>query len=169
MNDTLPIPPDEPGPTPEDVAAHLRATVGALVRATRVADELAPIPAAVLDLIDLRGPMTTAELAAERGVRPQTMTATVKELVDAGHLVAEPDPLDGRKKLLGLTPLGRGALEADRRQRVSVLAEAMRATMTGDERRVVVRALALIDRLAPAIAGAAPGAGLDRGPITGAW
>ncbi|HET9169871.1 MAG TPA: MarR family transcriptional regulator [Actinospica sp.] len=142
----------EPAPSAADVAAHLRATVSALVRATRTVDQLAPIPAAVLDLLDLRGPMTTADLAAGRGVRHQTMTATVKELADAGYLVATPDAADGRKKLLALTQAGRDALEADRRQRVRVLTEALEAALDGDERRAVAEALVLIDRVTASLA-----------------
>ncbi len=163
--------PDEPTPAPsaEEVATRLRATVGALVRATRSADDLAPIPAAVLDLIDLRGPMTTAGLAAGRGVRHQTMAVTVKDLVDAGLLVAAPDPGDGRKKLLALTPPGRAALDADRQRRVSLLAQALRTTLTGDEKRAVVHALTLIDRITVGLSGSQAASAPGRGPITGPW
>jgi DNA-binding MarR family transcriptional regulator len=123
----------------------------------------------VLDLIDLRGPMTTADLAAGRGVRHQTMTATVKELTYAAYLAAMPDPRDGRKKLLALTPYGSSALDADRRQRVSVLTEALGSALTGDERRAVAHALTLIDRITSAVAGTEHAPPPERGPITGAW
>ncbi|MBR7839449.1 MarR family transcriptional regulator [Actinospica durhamensis] len=166
VDDTLP---NEPIPSPEEVAAHLRTTVGALVRATRTGDLLAPIPAAVLDLIDQRGPMTTADLAAGRGVRHQTMTATVKELADAGYLAATPDPRDGRKKLLAITPCGSSALDTDRHQRVSVLTDALGSALTGDERRAVAHALTLIDRITAALAGTEHAPLPERGPITGAW
>jgi DNA-binding MarR family transcriptional regulator len=158
-----------PTPSAQEVATHLRATVGALVRATRGVDQLAPIPAAVLDLIDLRGPMTTADLAAGRGVRHQTMTATVKELAEAGYLAATPDPRDGRKKHLTLTARGRSALDADRHRRVSMLAQALRATLTGNERRAVAHALTLIDRVTTTLAGTEHARPAERGPITGAW
>lgn len=154
---------------PEELAARLRATVGALVRATRAADQLPTIPATVLDLLDLAGPMTTADLAARRGVRHQTMTATVKELLDAGYLVVTPDPGDGRKKILELTARGRDVLDADRRQRVSILAEAFRANLSEDERRVVAHALTLIERVTPTLAAQGQSSALDRGLITGAW
>lgn len=144
----------EPLELPEDpspLAAALRSTIGTLVRATRGTDRLAPIPAAVLDLLDRHGPMTTAELAAGRGVRHQTMAATVKELVDAGYLAARPDPGDARKKVLELTPEGGIAIEADRRGRVSVLARALTEALDDEERRVVAEALSLIDRVTASI------------------
>jgi DNA-binding MarR family transcriptional regulator len=164
---------DAPAAAPARLAAELRASVGALVRTTRVIDRLAPIPGAVLDLLDLRGALTTAELAASRGVRHQTMAATVKELLDAGLLATRTDPADGRKKLLTLTAAGQEALDADRRERVLLLAQAL-TTLGPDEQRVLAQALALVDRLTAAIAettAADAGAhgGIGRGLLTGAW
>ncbi|WAL71513.1 MarR family transcriptional regulator [Kitasatospora sp. YST-16] len=169
----------------EHLAAELRAAISGLVRAGRPHDQLAPIPATVLDLLDRQGPMTTAELAASRGVRHQTMAATVKELTEAGHLTAGPHPDDARKKVLTLTTQGRNAIEADRRQRVGLLARALTASLDESERLLLARALPLLDRIATELgatddAGDADGAGEastagsagragDRGPISGAW
>ncbi|MFC8720852.1 MarR family winged helix-turn-helix transcriptional regulator [Kitasatospora sp. NPDC057198] len=154
---------------PDRLAADLRAAVGALVRATRSEDRLAPIPAAVLDLLDARGALTTAELAAGRGVRHQTMAATVKELTAAGHLAAGDDPSDARKKVLTLTAAGKAALEEDRRHRVALLSRTLADTLDAAERAELARALTLLDRVTAALAehGAAPRT--DRGPVTGAW
>ncbi|MQY21227.1 MarR family winged helix-turn-helix transcriptional regulator [Nocardia macrotermitis] len=152
------------------LAADLRASVGALVRSTRSVDQLAPIPAAVLDLLDRRGPMTTADLAASRGVRHQTMATAVKELTGAGYLAAGPDPSDARKKVLTLTGAGKEAIDRDRHRRVGLLARALEDGLDEDERRVLAHALALIDRVTRTIAGsvaASPTPG--DGPITGAW
>lgn len=137
--------------TVDDLAAHLRTSVSTLVRSTRAVDRVAPIPASVLDLLDARGPMTTAELATRRGVRHQTMAATVKELADAAFVAAETDPRDARKKLLTLTETGKAALDADRRQRVGVLAAALKQALDEDEQRVLARALDLVDRVSAAV------------------
>ncbi|MFJ5882353.1 MarR family winged helix-turn-helix transcriptional regulator [Kitasatospora cineracea] len=176
-----------PSPTPraERLAAELRTAVSGLVRAGRPHDRLAPIPATVLDLLDRQGPMTTAELAASRGVRHQTMAATVKELTETGHLTAGPHPDDARKKVLTLTAQGRNAIEADRRQRVGLLARALTTSLDEPEQLLLARALPLLDRIAaelgatndPADAGDAgdatgpadAGRAGDRGPISGAW
>jgi len=45
------------------------------------------MPAAVMDLLDRCGPMTTSDLAALRQVRQQTTAATVKDIVAAGYVV----------------------------------------------------------------------------------
>ena len=159
--------PKQPSPAPDRLAAALRSTVGALVRATRSFDRLASIPATVLDLLDRNGPMTTAELASSRGVRHQTMAVTVKELNDAGYLTAGPDPADARKRILTLTTAGRNVLEADRRDRVSVIAEAIADSLSDDELHVLADAMPVLDRIATRIAES--GSPADRGPITGSW
>lgn len=161
-------PPDPPR-SPEELAAHLRTAVGALVRSTRPVDRLAAIPAAVLDLLDANGPMTTADLASSRGVRHQTMAATVKDLVAAGFLATTTDPGDARKKILTLTEDGKNALDADRRQRVGVLARALDESLSKDDQRVLEQALNLIDRITETVARSHHPGPDDSGPITGAW
>jgi len=155
-------------PSPDELATHLREAVSALVRTTRPTDRLAPSPAAVLDLLDVRGAMTTADLATARGVRHQTMAATVSELVDVGHVAAEPDPSDGRKKLLVLTPAGRAAIEADRRRRIGLLAEALGTALDDDDRRTLADALALVDRVTAVVADLRGDAPAGQ-PLTGDW
>ncbi|NUR32113.1 MAG: winged helix-turn-helix transcriptional regulator [Catenulispora sp.] len=141
-----------PAPPPEALAEHLRSAVKALVRNARTGDRLPPIPAAVLDLLDTGQAMTTADLAASRGVRHQTMAATVKDLADTGLIASGPDPDDARKKILTLTPAGKETLNAHRRQRVAALADAVAATLDEDDRRILARALDLIDRVGEAMA-----------------
>jgi DNA-binding MarR family transcriptional regulator len=166
---TAPVEEPLPPCPPDRLAAGLRATVGALVRATRFADQLAPIPAAVLDLLDLHGAMTTAELAASRGVRHQTMAATVKELTEDGYLAARPDPSDARKKVLTLTASGKNAIDQDRRHRVGLLAQALADALNDGEQRLLAQALTLIDRITETISDSAPSPSRDHGPVTGAW
>jgi DNA-binding MarR family transcriptional regulator len=163
------------GAGPEDsadpalVAARLRATVGELVRATRTADTLGPIPAAVMDLLDRDGPMTTADLAARRQVRHQTMAVTVKELLDSGYLASAPHARDGRKKVLSLTADGRQALDDDRHGRVRRLTEAIERALNDSERRALEQALRLIDRITASVTLDAGPSETAHGPITGNW
>lgn len=151
---------------PGRVAARLRRAVGDLVRATRGQDVLAPVLAAALDLPDRDGPLTTAELAARRQVRHQTMAATVGELRNLGYLSAAPHPADGRMKVLTLTPAGLAALEADRAARVHLLAGALERSLSGTEVRDLARAIALIERVTAAVAAVS---GHDQPPVTGDW
>ncbi len=142
------------------VASHLRRSVGELVRVTRGADALSPIPAAVMDLLDREGPLTTADLASRRQVRHQTMSVTVKELLDAGLLLSIPHRVDGRKKMLDLTPEGRRVLQRDRVRRVTRLTEAIETTLDDQGLRTLARALELIDQVA---ANVSPGAAVNGG------
>jgi DNA-binding MarR family transcriptional regulator len=158
--------PKQSSPSPDQLAAALRSTVSTLVRATRSSDRLAAIPATVLDLLDRNGAMTTAELAARRGVRHQTMAVTVRDLSDAGYLGVGPDPADARKRVLRLTTAGRNALESDRHDRVSVIAEAITDTLSDDELHILADALPVLDRIAARIADNASPA--DSSPVTGA-
>ena len=154
---------------PAELAARLRAAVGGLVRATRRADVLAPVPSAVMGLLDQEGPMTTADLAATRQVRHQTMAATVKDLRDAGYITAVPDQDDGRKKVLSLTAHGRAALDDDRGSRVRQLADAITGTLTDEEMHALAEALVLLERVTTAITGDISPAGPEPAPVTGDW
>jgi DNA-binding MarR family transcriptional regulator len=149
-------------PTPVELAVRLRAAVGVLVRATRGADRLAPIPAAVLDLL-ARRPMTTAELAESRGVRHQTMAATVRDLTETGYVAAAPDPGDARKKILTVTAAGHRALDADRRRRVALIAGGIEQALGPQDRRDLAHALDLVERVTATVAEG------DGEPVTGAW
>jgi DNA-binding MarR family transcriptional regulator len=151
------------------VAARLRVTVGELVRATRSEDVLSPIPAAAMDLLDRGGPMTTADLAARRQVRHQTMAVTVKELLDDGYLASVPHAVDGRKKLLSLTAAGKRALENDREGRVKRLADAIKDALSDDERHVLFEALGLIARVTVNISARTEHSNNAYGPLTGDW
>ncbi|MET8099755.1 MarR family winged helix-turn-helix transcriptional regulator [Streptomyces sp. NPDC005236] len=165
MNDA---PSNEPAPLSDELAVRLRAVVGTLVRSTRTVDRLASVPAAVLGLLDTRGPMTTADLAATRGVRHQTMAATVRELTEAGFLASRADPGDARRKVLTLTKAGKKALDADRRQRVGVLADALEETLDEEDRRALAHALDLIDRISGSLRGGHSFSG-EREFNSGAW
>jgi DNA-binding MarR family transcriptional regulator len=162
--DSLAVPAD-----PAQVAARLRRAVGGLVRATRRADVLAPIPAAAMDLLDRQGPMTTADLAASRQVRHQTMAATVKDLRDVGYITAVPDQDDGRKKVLSLTARGRAALDDDRGSRVRQLAGAIADTLSDEEVHTLAQALMLLERVTVAITGNIGPPESEPAPITGDW
>ena len=101
----------------------------------------------VLGRLDREGPRTTSRLASSERVRPQSMAATVADLVDAGLVSRRPDPGDGRQVLLELTDAGRTVLERERRARTSWLAAAIGAELDDTDRAVLDQALTLIRRL----------------------
>lgn len=61
---------------------------------------LGPTDHKCLDLIRDRGAMSASELVAITGVTSGAMTGVVARLEQAGYLVREPDPYDGRRQLL---------------------------------------------------------------------
>ena len=89
------------------------------------------------------GGSTPAALARHIGISPSTLSAALARLESCGLLTTEPDPRDGRRRIVRLTPEGRYAvskgsvLEADR-------VEAMLAELGVADRRRAVEGLALL-------------------------
>ncbi|TFV88920.1 MarR family transcriptional regulator [Blastococcus sp. CT_GayMR16] len=101
----------------------------------------------VLGRLDREGPRTTSRLAISERVRPQSMAATVADLVTAELVTRRPDPEDGRQVLLELTDEGRTVLERERRARTAWLAAAIGAELDEADRAVLDQALVLVRRL----------------------
>jgi DNA-binding MarR family transcriptional regulator len=130
------------------LASELRLAVGQLVRRLRAEHGHSLPRASVLGRLDREGARSTSDLATAERVRPQSMAQTVGELEDDGLISRRPDPEDGRRALLELTARGRERLEADRRQRVGWLAQAITESFTEEERRALAEAVSLLARLA---------------------
>lgn len=130
-----------------DLAHDLWLVTGSLVRALEGTNTLPIIPGAVLRHLDRKGPMTSSDLAVRRGVRPQTMSVTVKELLAAGYVEGAPHPEDGRKVLLHLTDAGRTAVTQDRAGRVRRIAEGLRADRPEEDLQALAAALPVLARL----------------------
>lgn len=133
-------------------AAHeLRTSVMRLARRLRherLAHGIGLTKMTFLSHLDRAGPATTSELAAVEGIAQQSAARAVADLVDAGLLVREPDPRDGRQVLLRVSTAGRELLASDRAQRDAWLATAMARRLTDVERELLVLAGRLLDRLA---------------------
>ncbi|MER7871246.1 helix-turn-helix domain-containing protein [Streptomyces cellulosae] len=131
----------------KDLAEELRLTIGHLVRTVRAADTMPPGESAVLGYLDRAGPMTTAEIAQQRGVTHQSAAKTVKDLLAQNLVRTEAHPGDGRKLLLHLTQAGRDRLAEERRRRADWLGAAINDVLDADERRTLEAALPLLSRL----------------------
>jgi DNA-binding MarR family transcriptional regulator len=83
-------------------------------------------------------------------MRPQSMAQTVRELENAGLVSRRPDPDDGRRSFVELTPAGVAKLEATQAAREDWLDQVLEAELDADERELLRRALALLDRMADA-------------------
>ena len=110
-------------------------------------DDLTPSQTAVLIRLCKEGASSASVLAGAEGVRPQSMATIVAALEQRGLIERTPDPEDGRRQLISLTQVGRHRAESNKQVREEWLASAMQERYTKAERRVILEALLLLERL----------------------
>jgi DNA-binding MarR family transcriptional regulator len=134
-----------------EAASALRRAVmglGRRLRAERPADSLSATKLALLGHLYRRGPTTGVSLAELERIQPQSLTRVLADLVEAGLISRRPDPQDGRRQLLEITPDGRAALTGDMQMRDAWLAKAMDSELSDGERELLRTAAKLMERLA---------------------
>jgi DNA-binding MarR family transcriptional regulator len=138
-------------PTTAVLAHELRETLGRLVRRLRVEPGPPVSQLTVLARLDrAQESLGISDLATAERMRPQSMAQTVHDLEAAGLLARRPDPADGRRSIVELTPAGRELLHATRARREGWLGDALERELSAEERAVVASALALLGRVADA-------------------
>jgi len=141
-------------PDAAQCAVRLRRAVLVLARRLRPALRSDGISAAKLSVIGQlyrEGPMTPTELAAREGVKLPSLTRLVAELEDDGWLAREAHASDGRRWLLGLTALGKKRLVAGAQAADAPLAEIIANSTSAEDRRLLLQACALLERLGEAL------------------
>jgi DNA-binding MarR family transcriptional regulator len=111
------------------------------------ADDLTPSQTAVLTRLAKEGPSSTSQLAGAERVRPQSMATTLAALDGHGLIQRAPDPDDGRRQVITLSAAGRRRAHSDRQVREEWLVRAMQDQFSERERRVILEALSLLERL----------------------
>ena len=76
------------------------------------------------------------------------MGATIAGLEQRGLVVREPDPVDGRRFILGLSPAGGAAIGSGRSAIVDRVAVVLAASFTREEIATLDAAARLLERLA---------------------
>lgn len=143
---------DDLGLSPSAVRAsqQVRAVIGRLRRRIRAAgstEDLSLTQGSVLARLTDNEGLTTSDLAAWEGMRHQSMASTVGALADRGLVERRRDPADGRRLLIALTAEGRARAEAGRQARGEWLAAELQNKCTEEERRTVIAAMAVLERL----------------------
>lgn len=88
------------------------------------------------------------ELAAELQMTSSNVAAALRSLEMDGLVVRQPDPADGRKALVSLTPAAAKVITEARRDRHAWLQQAIAHALTPGEQRLLSRAGELMQRLA---------------------
>ncbi len=139
-------------------AAQIRRATTALdarARSERGAD-LSLNQVSVLGRIVTQGPITPGELGQQLRMLPQSLTRPLAWLEQAGLVRRTPDPADGRGALLEASAEGVAAMRAEMAPRTQWLADAIDAVCDDDDRRTLVRAAAIMQRLVDHGGGVAP-------------
>jgi DNA-binding MarR family transcriptional regulator len=138
----------------EAVAQALLEGVGRLARRIRqlpAVGELTLPERTALSRLDRDGPATSAELARQQQVSPQSMGATLARLEQQDLIERRRDPDDGRRIVLSVTTAGRKLLRAKRSVRVQQLSDALADGFSPAELNRLMAAAPLLERLARTI------------------
>lgn len=129
---------------------ELRVVFGRLYRRFKeLADnqELTPSQASVLSRLGKEGDASASDLAAAERVKPQAVALTLTALAERGLIERRPDPDDGRRQVVSLSPAGRTMFTDARRAGDEWLTRAMQENYTEAERQTLLKAIALLERL----------------------
>ncbi|SNT30657.1 DNA-binding transcriptional regulator, MarR family [Streptosporangium subroseum] len=143
-----------PGPQPStataqrlnDAMKRLRARLRA--ESGQHATGLTATQLGVLADVVREGPITAARLAALEHVSAQSIAQSLAVLKASGLINSEPDPQDGRKKLMSADPSATELVAKLLTGRASFLARAIDQVVAPDEREDVDKAIELLERLA---------------------
>lgn len=141
-------------------ASDLELLLGRLRRRLRAEspnEEISLSQMAVLSRLVRDGWHTASALAAAEHVRVQSMALTITNLEGQGLVERIDDPDDRRQVLVMATGKGRTMVQAVRRSREAWLAWAIVSCFEEEEQETLVKAMALLERLADCDPGASPG------------
>ncbi len=113
---------------------------------SKTASDITPSQSSALARIEQSGPVRLGTLAELEGTTAATMSRVIDSLADRHLIERVPDPLDGRASLVRLSPQG-GALLHEIRARYTEVLRGALAELTGEEQRVLRRAVPVLERL----------------------
>jgi DNA-binding MarR family transcriptional regulator len=118
------------------------------VRAARPAGSVSLSELGILGSLHRLGPLAGTRLANEERLQPQSLTRLLAELQRSGLITRRRNENDRREMTVAITARGRKVLQQDLGARRAWLEKAMTESLTREERTVLLRASALMSRLA---------------------
>jgi len=109
--------------------------------------DLKPSQLSVVLRLEESGSATVSSLARGEGMRPQSMSAVMTPLQEAGLIRGSPDPNDGRQTLMTLTPKCLKWLQGGRAARQDWLSQKISQKLSVDEQRKLRVGIGLLTKL----------------------
>ncbi|MBB6145566.1 DNA-binding MarR family transcriptional regulator [Silvibacterium bohemicum] len=132
------------------LAVELRALFSKIKRKLREQggrNDLTPSQVSVLLRLENDGPAAVSSLARAEGMRPQSMSAIVTSLLEAGLVAGSPDPNDGRQTLISLSRKCEKLLREGRAARQDWLTNTIQKKLSAQEQEKLAAAVDLLTRL----------------------
>ena len=132
------------------LAVEIRAVFGKLKRKLRElggVNDWTPSQVSVLLLLEKDGPAAVSSLARAEGMRPQSMSAIIASLLEAGLVSGAPDPNDGRQTLISLSRKCRKLLNDGRAARQDWLTTTIQKKLSAQDREKLAAAIDLLAQL----------------------
>ncbi len=115
---------------------QLMMAVGRRFRARIDGDTVDPSQAALLYTLKCRGAMRLGDIAEAMQLDASTVSRHVQQLGDRGFIDREPDPVDGRARIIALSRTGAATLKKSFDQRRAFLTEALADWDAADRERL---------------------------------
>jgi DNA-binding MarR family transcriptional regulator len=135
---------------PAALAVELRAIFGKLKRKLREQggpSDWTPSQVSVLLRLEKDGPAAVSSLARAEGMRPQSMSAIIKSLLEARLVGGSPDPNDRRQTLMSLSRKCQKLLKDGRAARQDWLTTTIQKKLSSQEQERLASAVDLLARL----------------------
>jgi DNA-binding MarR family transcriptional regulator len=139
-----------PGGKASALAAELRAILGKLKRKLREqsgGSDLTPSQVSVLLRLEKGGSAAVSSLARVEGMRPQSMSAIVTSLLEAGLVCGATDPKDGRQTLMSISRKCQKLLKEGRAARQDWLTTTIQKKLSAHEQKKLAASVDLLTRL----------------------
>jgi DNA-binding MarR family transcriptional regulator len=139
---------------PHTVATAVQLSIGRFTRRVRqvpMQGGFSTAQISALAHLDRAGSATPGELAKTEQITPQGMGTILAGLEQAGLVDRRPDPADGRRVVMSVSPAGAEVLRENRGARTDHLAVVLAGNFTAAELQTLLDAAALIERLTDGI------------------